>query len=457
MENKKTFIIDTSVLLYDKNSITSFEDNILVIPLIVLDELDRFKGKTTLVGENARYINRYLDDLRKKGNLSEGIEIENGQIIKVDVSEPCAPPSLDPDVADNKIIGLAMTLKASLIDKGMRVIVVTKDINFRVKCDALGLEAEDYNSDNILEEKSKQFMGHVVIQTEYVSLVDDLFQYNLHERDHKDEIIESVIEMFEETFNRKPFENEYFNLKCGKSSFLGRYTKKDIKRVRGKSHKGVGLLKEFKDLKIEPRNKEQRYALDALLDENIPLVTITGLAGSGKTFLAIMAAHAMVEAGIYDRIVFTRNVQPVGREMGFLPGSIDDKMEPWLAPIMDNFRVGLGDNHASYFKTLVEKGIFEISPLSYIRGRTFNKTILIMDEAQNATIHELKTVGTRIGEKSKIILMGDIDQIDTPYINELSNGLTIVAEKLKNQSVAAHVALKKGERSKLSSVLANLL
>ena len=194
-----------------------------------------------------------------------------------------------------------------------------------------------------------------------------------------------------------------------------------------------------------------------MLDTDLPLVSLLGLAGSGKTFITLMAAYALVQAGKYERIVFTRNMQPVGKEIGFLPGDADDKMEPWLAPIMDNFRVGLKDHNLTYFYTLKDKGIIEVAPLSFIRGRTFSNTILIMDEAQNATIHELKTVITRIGENSKIILMGDIDQIDTPYIDELSNGLTIVTEKFKNEKCSAHISLKRGERSYLSDVAARIL
>ena len=186
---------------------------------------------------------------------------------------------------------------------------------------------------------------------------------------------------------------------------------------------------------IKAKNREQLYALNSLLDPSLPLITISGLAGSGKTFITLMAAYAMVQAGYYDRIVLTRNVQPVGRDIGFLPGSMEEKMNPWIAPIMDNLRVGLKDNNLSLFNTLRSQGVIEIAPLSYIRGRTFNDSILIMDEAQNATIHELKTVITRMGENSKIILLGDVDQIDTPYIDALSNGLTIVAEKFKKKFI----------------------
>ena len=205
------------------------------------------------------------------------------------------------------------------------------------------------------------------------------------------------------------------------------------------------------------KNREQLYALNALLDPNISLVTITGLAGSGKTFITLMTAIAGLNEGKYDRIVITRNVQPVGKDIGFLPGDLKEKMLPWMSPIMDNFRHAFKDKDLSYFEMLLDKGTIEIAPLSYMRGRTFSNTFLIFDEAQNSTIHEIKTVITRIGENSKIVMLGDTDQIDTPYIDSLSNGLTIVAEKFKNEHVAAHIKLKKGERSYLSAIAAKII
>jgi len=459
-ESKKIFIIDTSVLLYDKNSINAFSSNILLIPLVVLDELDRFKDKKGLVGENARYINRFLDDLRQKGNLHDGIEIEPGQIIKVAIEGfDRIPKGLTGDYGDNQIISLALDQKIKEPNK--EIILVTKDINFRVKCDALGIKSEDYLRDKLELDEDSAYKGHVDISAYDKSLVDKFYtglSVAKKEDEEKSRIIiedleATLLESFIETINRKPYENEYFCLKSGSSSFLGRYNKGEINRVKQSEH----LLEEFVNTGIKAKNREQLYALDALLDPSIPLVSISGLAGSGKTFLTLMSSYALIEAGYYDRIVFTRNVTPVGKEIGFLPGDVNEKMEPWLAPIMDNFRVGLKDNNLTYYQTLKEKGIFEVAPLSFIRGRTFNDTILIMDEAQNATIHELKTVITRMGENSKIILMGDTDQIDTPYIDALSNGLTIVCEKFKNEACAAHISLKRGERSHLSSVAARII
>lgn len=450
MSDRKIFIIDTCVLLYDKDSIHSFPENDVLIPLVVLDELDRFKDKKGLIGENARYINRFLDDLRKEGSLHTGIELENGQTIKVALSGfNKVPVGLDPDYTDNKMISLALGIQSQVKQK---VILVTKDINFRVKCDSLGIHSEDYYKDKIQLEDKGAFKGYSELEATDPFLIDELYDYTKNKNDESD-VLEELLDMFEEKFDRKPYENEYFCVKYDSSSFLGRYEEDDIVKVR----KAGDLLESFSRLDIKAKNREQLYALNSLLDPSLPLVTISGLAGSGKTFITLMAAYAMVQAGYYDRIVFTRNVQPVGRDIGFLPGSMEEKMAPWLAPIMDNLRVGLKDNNLSLFNTLRSQGVIEIAPLSFIRGRTFNDTILIMDEAQNATIHELKTVITRMGENSKIILLGDVDQIDTPYIDALSNGLTIVSEKFKNQSCASHIALKRGERSHLSAVAASIL
>jgi PhoH-like ATPase len=456
--NKKIFIIDTSVLLYDKHAIHSFPGNILLIPIVVLDELDRFKDKKGLIGENARYVNRYLDDLRSKGSLHDGIEIEEEQVIKVALEGfKDVPGGLDENYADNRIIALALHEKKHHKENN-KIILVTKDINFRVKCDALGINSEDYRKDKIDLSDSEAYKGYSDFKLYDTFVIDQFYALEKNKKSESynlmvEQMTDEVKEIFEDKLGRLPYENEYFCLKSGSSSFLGRYDDKKVERVK-QSEK---LIDSFVNLGIKAKNREQLYALDALLDPSLPLVSISGLAGSGKTFLTLMASYALIDAGFYERMVFTRNITPVGKEVGFLPGDIDDKMEPWLAPIMDNFRVGLRDNNLSYYQTLKEKGIFEVAPLSFIRGRTFNNTILIMDEAQNATIHELKTVITRMGENSKIILMGDTDQIDAPYIDALSNGLTIVCEKFKNENCAAHISLKRGERSYLSAVAARII
>ena len=444
-KSRKIFVIDTSVLLYDKNSIHSFPDSDLVIPIIVLDELDRFKEKSGVVGESARYVNRYLDNLREFGDLHSGITIEEtGQTIKVELEgTEEIPDFLDKNSADNKIISCA--LKVGEDNKEKILTVITKDINFRVKCDALGLRAEDYYKDKVIDSDDEMYSGFVDVCLSSRELINCLYAGEVTESQQLE-----LKEEIEEKIHRPLFENEFICLKHENSSFLGIYKKDKILRIQNE--------KDFKSLlSVSSRNREQLYALNALLDEEIDLVTITGIAGSGKTFITLMAAIAGLTSGKYDRIVITRKVQPVGKDIGFLPGDLNEKMLPWMSPIMDNFRHAFKDKDLGYFEMMMKKGSLEIAPLSYMRGRTFSNTFLIFDEAQNATIHEIKTVVTRIGENSKIVLLGDTDQIDTPYIDSLSNGLTIIAEKFKNEHIAAHVKLKKGERSYLSAIAAKII
>jgi len=434
---RKIFIVDTSVLLYDKSSIHSFPENDVVIPLVALDELDRFKEKKGVTGESARYVNRFLDDLRKTGNLHEGVELENGQTIRVALEGFSEVPSgLNGDDADNKMISLALKMTR---EEEASVIMVTKDINFRVKCDALGIKSEDYYKDKIIDKEEKSYKGFISIDIdEKMKDVIDLFYEG-----------EDVTEDIEDIVGRRLHPNEFINIKCGSQSLLGCKVKNKIKNL-----KATDKLEEF--IGIKPRNREQLFALNLLCRDDVPLVSLTGLAGSGKTFLTLMAGLDGLNKNKYKRIVITRNIQPVGRDIGFLPGDADDKMLPWIAPIIDNFRQGTGDQDLTYFEVMRRSGKIEVAPLAFMRGRTFSDTFLIIDESQNSTIHELKTVITRIGERSKIVLLGDTDQIDTPYIDSLSNGLTIVGEKFKDQEMAGHIQLQRGERSSLS-YLASLI
>ena len=425
---RKTFIVDTSVLLYDKCSIHSFPGNDVVIPLIVLDELDRFKDKPGLLGEYARYVNRYLDDLRKEGSLHDGVKIQHDQTIRVDIDIHPIPDSLDGNTGDNKIIAAALALKSAGPNAA---VMVTKDINFRVKCDSLGIYSEDYYKDRIVHDKSEIYTGQAEVEAISPSVINQFYEDSEISVEHLDYEFHS---------------NQYVTVKYGNQSMIGVHRGGNVVPLINNLSKTIG---------ITPRNKEQKFAIDALTRDDVKLVSMTGLAGSGKTFLTLMAGMSGLQEKKYDRIVITRSLQTVGKEIGFLPGDIDDKMSPWLSPILDNFRVAFKDS--TYFEMMRQKGQIEVSPLAFIRGRTFNNTYLIVDEAQNSTIHELKTIITRIGEGSKIVLLGDTDQIDTPYLDSLSNGLTVIVEKFKNYDISAHITLMKGERSELATLASQVL
>lgn len=430
---RKTFVIDTSVLLYDKDSVRSFPGNDVVIPLIVLDELDRNKEKPGIVGENARHVNRYLDGLREIGRLDKGVKLpDEDQTIQVYTQEPEELLHIDLDTkkGDNRIIAVALSLKSK--NKRRPVIVVTKDINLRVKCDALGIQSEDYYKDYInLQDNEDQATRTVLVSP---AVVSEIYSQGVATGEAEDLDLSA---------------NEYVVCKSEgtNSSVLCRHRGGNLHKLRAAEFKKVGS--------ISPKNKEQHFALDALWDESISLVCLTGIAGSGKTFLTLMTALEAMQSGKHERIVVTRSIQPVGRDLGYLPGDMKEKMAPWMSPLVDNFRHAFKD--MSYFEMMVSKGLIEISPLSYIRGRTFSNAFVIVDEAQNATIHELKTIITRVGENTKIVLMGDTDQVDTPYIDKRSNGLSIVISKMQDSDLVAHVHLPKGERSALATLASKTL
>lgn len=432
MKDRKVFILDTSVLLYDKESIHSFPESDVVIPLIVLDELDRFKERHGIIGENARYINRYLDDLRKEGNIHEGIAIGSNQTIRVEINHNSyVPEGLSPSHADNRIIGLAVGVSK---DCESEVVLVTKDINFRVKCDALGIRSEDYYKDRIVQSESQIYNGQVTTEISQ-SEIDAFFEEGQLEIKDDDERFSYL----------SP--NQFVIAKSSTgSSMMARFDGSKFLKIRSDLNSLVS---------VSPKNKEQKFALDLLTNPDIPLVSLTGIAGSGKTYLTLMAAISSLKSGIHERIIITRSIQPVGKDIGFLPGDMNDKMDPWISPIVDNFRAAFKD--ITYFEIMKDKRQIEVAPLSFIRGRTFNNSFIIVDESQNSTIHELKTIITRVGEGSKIVLLGDIEQIDTPYIDTLSNGLTVVVEKFKDSNISGHVTLLKGERSKLATEASRLI
>jgi PhoH-like ATPase len=437
-KHKKLFVVDTSVLLYDKNCIKNLSDNDVIIPLIVLEELDKFKSREGILGENSRYFNRFLDDLRSKGSLSEGVYIEDINVnLKVEINQTWDIEGLEKNINDNIILATTKYVSDKYKEEYEKVLLITKDINLRVKCDSIKLVADDYYSDYQFIEADNLFSGITTIECDSET-IGKLYS-------------NKFIALNKLNLEKQINENECVVLKAvdsESSSALCMRKFNALELVTGKPD----LLKASG---IEAKNKEQIFALNLLLNDDIPLVTLTGVPGSGKTYLTLMAALKQIEKEKKKRIIFTRPIQTVGKDIGFLPGTLNEKMAPWLAPIVDNFRNQFGD--LTYFDLMMDKGTIDIAPLSYIRGRSFNDAIIIVDEAQNATVHELKTVITRTGKNSKIVLLGDIEQVDLPYVNKFSNGLTIVIEKLKQESLTGHVHFEKGYRSDLANAAAKLL
>ena len=436
---KKIYVLDTSVCLTDANSIKAFANNDIVLPLKVLEEIDNHKKRQDGVGSSARNIIRNLDLYRIKGNLEKGARIAKGQgIISVKGYEPeDLPPSLDSSIPDNQIIGTALTIKKN--NPKRKVIVVSRDINMRVKCDSIGLLSEDYNVGQVIKDLTSVYLGFTS------HLVDDQTVDQFYEGE----------EIFLEKEVVILYPNQFVMLVSSsneKKTALSRFLdySKPLQKVRDYKS-GVW--------DVTSRNKEQSFATNLLMDSSVSIITLLGKAGSGKTLLAIAAGLQQVLGtegeSIYKKLVVSRPVQPMGKDIGFLPGTLEEKMSPWLMPIQDNLEFLMGDKTA--LQTYIHGGVIEIEALTYIRGRSISNAFIIIDEAQNLTRHELKTIITRVGEGTKIVFTGDIEQIDNVYIDETSNGLTYAVEKFKEHDIAGHIALQKGERSKVATLAAKIL
>ncbi len=437
----KNFILDTNVLLYDPQAIFKFQENNVIIPITVIEEIDRFKKDMNETGRNARQVSRFLDDLRKGGSLSAGIALESGGNLRVEIYEEKVmkrlPPELRQERGDNRILAVAVDLKENNSENP--VILVTKDTNLRIKADAIGLVAEDYESDKVdIEELYAGFAEYEVAP----ELID---------RFHGQGWVESQWSLVP---------NEFVTLRDmanNSHTAIGRFdaVKQQVVPIKRVGREGVWS--------IHPRNREQTFALDALLDDNIKLVTLVGKAGTGKTLLAIAAGlHKTAEENVYNHLLVSRPVFPMGKDLGFLPGDIEEKLTPWMQPIFDNVELLLSGHETEKrrskgYKELMAMGIMEIEPLTYIRGRSIPNQYLIVDEAQNLTPHEIKTIVTRAGEGTKVVLTGDPYQIDNPYVDSSSNGLTYLVEKFKEEAISGHVTMMKGERSALAELAANLL
>jgi len=442
---KKTFVLDTNVLLHDPNSLFAFRDNNVVIPIVVIEELDKFKKGVDEIARNARQVSRHLDSLREKNKLSLGVDLEGGGTLRVELNhqheEPCSMPSgFALHEADNRILMVALCLSKDL--KGEPLVLVTKDTNLRIKADALGVTAEDYDNRTIKIDELYTGEGELEASGDAINAFFETGQMSVPDGSF--------------------YPNQFVMLKDPGNpghTALSKYNKKK---------KALVVLKGAKRgaWGVTARNKEQTYALDLLLDDDILLVTLVGMAGTGKTLLALAAGlEKTVEEHVYQRLVVSRPIFPLGRDIGFLPGDVEEKLKPWMQPIFDNLEFLMGSpgpqesrsrKHKD-FHGLVDMGMLELEPLTYIRGRSMPNRYLIVDEAQNLTPHEIKTIITRAGEGTKIVLTGDPYQIDNPYIDSSSNGLTYVAEHFKDSDVGGHITLTKGERSVLAELAAELL
>ena len=438
MNQHKFFILDTNVLLHNAESLTSFADNSIVLPMTVIEELDNFKRQNDELGRNARQVIRELDKLRQLGSLKNGVSMENGGSLRITVEQRNMPSAfLDMKVADNRILAVAN----SLHEEGKEVIFVSKDINSRLKADALGIAVMDF-------EKQKCNMDE------------------LYTGWRQDTVPGAVIDKFyqEKTLETNGFDfhhNEFILLQDEsnpKHSALGRATGTSSITHLNSTYEHAW--------NITPRSKEQRMALELLLSPDIQLVTLIGQAGTGKTLLALaVGLECVIQREMHERILVSRPIIPMGKDIGYLPGTKDEKLALWMQPIFDNLaylmrhdrRADDDESVQQKVELLIKNKQVELEALTYIRGRSIPRQFVIVDEAQNLTPHEVKTIISRAGENTKMVFTGDPEQIDNPYLDSASNGLSYAVEKLKGQSIYGHVTLSKSERSPLSAIATNYL
>ena len=436
---RKFFVLDTNVLLHDPESLLSFQDNHVVVPIYVIEEVDHFKRDTSELGSNARRVSRLLDAFRRRGKLAQGVPTDAGGTLSV---------TLDGDLeldrasggnfVDNALLKLALDLGRK--HPGTPVVLVTKDTNLRIKADALSICAEDYETGRV--ELAAGETAHAEVAADAEAL----------ERLSRGENVEMPLTGLHP--------NQHVRLlgrDGGKRSVLA--------RVEPGARWLQPLRPEIQELtNLRPRNMEQHFALDVLLDDGISLVTLMGKAGTGKTLLALAAGlYRTCDRDAYARVLVARPTLPVGRDLGFLPGGLEEKLNPWMQPIYDNLSLLLqppGAVHAESMQVvqrLVERGVLEVEPLMFIRGRTMSRQYLVVDEAQNLTPLEIKTIVTRAGEGTKLVFTGDPDQIDNPYIDSSSCGFNSIVRRFLGEPMAAHVLLSKGERSALAERASDLL
>ncbi|MFP4418336.1 MAG: PhoH family protein [Chitinispirillaceae bacterium] len=437
----KNYVLDTTVLLYDAQALFAFDENNVIIPISVIEDIDHFKKDMSETGRNARQTSRILDSLRKRGSLVNGVELGNGGHLFVHTTIEKGLKHMGQafrqNSRDNLVLAVALDLMEE--DKERKTVFVTKDIYLRIKADALKIPAEDYEAEKVDIEELYSGYTDIVVEEHILTRFE----------------AEGSVQLSE-----KLLPNQYVTLIS--ASDESRYA---LGRYHSQSNEVTSLHISGKNVpfRVDARNSEQAFALDALLDDSIGLVSLVGKAGTGKTLLAVAASiYKTVDENVFNRILVSRPTLPMGQDIGFLPGTVEEKLTPWMYPIADNVELIMrgepkSARQARGFRELVNMGILVIEPLTYIRGRSIHNQYLIVDEAQNLTPHELKTIITRVGDGTKIVLTGDPYQIDNPYIDSSSNGLSVVVERFKTHAIAAHVTLKRGERSVLSELAANLL
>lgn len=437
----KFFVLDTNVLLHNADALSSFADNIVVLPMTVIEELDKFKSRSDELGRNARMVVRELDARRQQGHLDEGVRMENGGSVMIVLEhETSKHPSLNLSVPDNRILAVAYTL----LCQKKKVIFVSKDINARLKADALGLEVQDFEKQKV--NFDELYSGYREIDVP-AAVIDGFFQSE---------------EMPVEGFSFYP--NEFVLLKDETDPKHTALVKASTPTTL------VRLNKQYDSAwQIRSRSKEQRIALELLLDPKIEIVTLVGQAGTGKTLLALAAAlETTLNLERYEKILVSRPIIPLGKDLGYMPGDKDEKLRHWMQPIFDNLTYILGDRRAKSTEKeeesvrkkaeqLLKDHVVEMEALTYIRGRSISNQYVIVDEAQNLTPHEVKTIVSRAGEGTKMVLTGDPYQIDNPYLDSSSNGLTYTVERLKELAIHGHITLRKSECSSLAGVAAEYL
>jgi PhoH-like ATPase len=436
---RKKIVVDTNVILFDALALLKFGDADIHIPISVIEEIDRFKRDQGENGRNARQFSRFIDVLRSKGSLAQGVPLDNSEsivFVNSDLVMTALPQELDLAKADNRILMTAIGLQKQ--HPRHKVELVTKDINLRIKADVYGIPARDYEPNNANGNQESLYEGY-----QEVELTPE--QIDQFYRSKKLEYTAT-----------KLLANQYVIMKDKSNpnhSAIGRFSFQDqaLVPLNSPDHSIWG---------IHGRNVEQSFALDCLLNDEILFVSLVGKAGTGKTMLAIAAGlHKTLEESKFQRLLVSRPIFPMGRDIGFLPGDIEQKLNPWMQPIFDNveFLMGADKKAAGRAQELINQGMLNIEPLTYIRGRSIPKQYLIVDEAQNLTPHEIKTIVTRAGSGTKVVLTGDIYQIDNPYVDSANSGLTYAVERFKGHPIAAHVTLTKGERSELAELAANIL